>query len=100
MLRERPDVLLTGASVADLVGLVGQAEAVELYVPAAGRDAIVAEHALIPAPGDVIVRWVPDEAWVGLDVAGHVAPRAAVLIDLLESDGPRARREAARALES
>jgi hypothetical protein len=42
---------------------------------------------------------VPDALWPLLVAAdGHQAPRAAVLVDLLESDDPRARREAARAL--
>lgn len=98
-LRERPDVLLTGASVADLVGLVGEGQAVELYARAAGREAIVAEHALLPGAGDVTVRWVPDALWAALEPVGGIAPRAAVLIDLLESEEPRARREAARRLE-
>jgi hypothetical protein len=39
---------------------------------------------------------VPDELWRA--IAGDVAPRAAVLVDLLEHDDPRARREAAAAL--
>jgi excisionase family DNA binding protein len=99
-LRERPDILLTGASVADLVGLVGEAQGVELYAPASERGAVVAEHALMAGPGNVIVRWVPDAVWAGLDAAGQVAPRAAVLVDLLEGDEPRARHEAARALAS
>jgi hypothetical protein len=43
------------------------------------------------------MRWVPDELW---PVAGAgVAPRAAVLVDLLEHDDPRVRREAADALK-
>jgi excisionase family DNA binding protein len=99
-LRERAGVLLTGASLAELVGLVGEAEAVELYAPAAERDAIVDEHALVAGSGQVTVRWVPDEVWARLDFASQGAPRAAVLVDLLESDEPRARREAARALAS
>ncbi|MHB8656788.1 MAG: helix-turn-helix domain-containing protein [Solirubrobacteraceae bacterium] len=99
-LRERPEVLLTGASVADLVGLVGEAPAVELYAPMAKRGAIVAEHALLTGAGDVTVRWVPDEVWAALEPVGGIAPRAAVLIDLLESEDPRARREAARRLAS
>jgi hypothetical protein len=96
--RDRPDVLLTGASAADLVGLLGEAQSVELYAPAADRDAIVAEHALMAGSGDVTVRWVPDDVWPALNPAGHIAPRAAVLVDLLDSEDPRARREAARAL--
>jgi len=99
-LRNRADVQLTGASAADAVGLVGEAQAVELYAPVAKRDPIIAEHALLDGAGNVTVRWVPDDVWRALDSAGHVAPRAAVLVDLLESEDPRARREAARALAS
>jgi excisionase family DNA binding protein len=97
-LRDRPDILLTGVSVADVVGLVGQTEAVELYASAANREAIAAAHALMAGSGAVTVRWVPEELWATLGAAGRVAPRAAVLVDLLESEDPRARREAARAL--
>ena len=52
-------------------------------------------------PGPVHVRWVPDELWPLLvgDPDGR-APRAVVLLDLLESDDPRARRQAANALSS
>jgi excisionase family DNA binding protein len=96
---ERSDVLPTGDSAADLVGLVGQASSVELYAPAGHRDAIVDEHALAAGNGPVRIRWVPDHAWP-LIAGDRVAPRAAVLVDLLESDEPRARREAARALAS
>ncbi len=99
-LRNRAHVLLTGASAADTVGLVGEAQAVELYAPVAKRDPIIAEHALLAGGGDVTVRWVPDDVWRALDSAGHIAPRAAVLVDLLESEDPRARREAGRALAS
>jgi hypothetical protein len=99
-LRDRPDVLLTGVSLADLVGLVGEAQTVELYAPAALREAILAEHALLPGAGDVTVRWVPDEVWAALEPVGGIAPRAAVLIDLLESEDPRARREAGHRLAS
>ena len=97
-LRDRSDVLLTGASAADAVGLVGEAHVVELYAPAAKRDSITGDHALLAGSGNVTVRWVPDDVWRVLDADGRVAPRAAVLIDLLESEDPRARREAARAL--
>ncbi len=96
---ERPDVIATGTSAADAIGLVGSASAIEVYARAGRRDAIVGEHALMPGPGPVLIRWVPDELWPHL--LGHGdrrAPQAAVLLDLLESDDPRARREAARAL--
>jgi excisionase family DNA binding protein len=97
----RPDVLLTGASAGGLAGLVGRPSAVEVYAPAEQRDAIVREHALVPGSGPVRIRWVTDEIWAALDAdEDRRGPRAAVLLDLLESDEPRARREAARALAS
>lgn len=97
----RPDVLLTGASAGDLVGLVGKPSAVEVYARAGQREAIVREHALTPGPGPIRVRWVVDEIWDVLRSDGEGrAPRAAVLLDLVESDEPRARREAVRALAS
>jgi hypothetical protein len=93
-------VLATGVSAGDVVGLVSPASAVEVYAPAARRPAIVDEHALMPGSGSVRVRWVPDQVWSLLNRDGdRRAPRAAILLDLLESDEPRARREAARALE-
>lgn len=98
---DRPDVLVTGISAGDIVGLVGSLSAVEVYAPAGRRLAIVEEHALVPGAGPVRVRWVPDEVWPLLDRdRARRAPRAAVLLDLLESDEPRARRGAARALTS
>lgn len=97
-LRRRPDILLTGTSAADVVGLLGEDREMEFYAPERDRDAIVVEHAMMAGSGDVTARWVPDDVWTALGVKGHVAPRAAVLVDLLESENPRARREAARAL--
>lgn len=97
----RPDVLATGVSAGDAVGLVGPASGVEVYAPVGCREAIVEEHALMAGGGPVRIRWVPDELWSYLDRdADRRAPRVAVLLDLLESDEPRARREAARALAS
>jgi excisionase family DNA binding protein len=97
---DRPDVLRTGISAAEVVGLVGGGSAVELYAPAGRREAIIDEHVLEPGPGPVRIRWVPDEIWPLLDEhRDGRAPRAAVLLDLLEHDDPRARREAAQALE-
>ncbi len=97
-LRDRSDVLLTGASAADVIGLVGDIATVEFYAPLSERQSIVGEHALMAGGHDVTVRWVPEDVWRELDTARHVAPRAAALIDLLESEDPRARREAGRAL--
>lgn len=97
----RDDVLPTGASVARVVGLVGGADAAEFYAPAGLRRDLVAQHGMEVGNGAVRVRWVADDVWELL-LAGQraEAPRAAVLVDLLEGDDPRARREAARALTS
>jgi hypothetical protein len=86
----------TGINAVDEIGLHGPALAAEFYARASARPAIVADHALEEGPGVVLARWVPDEVWPA--VAAPRAPRAAVLIDLLENDDPRARNEAARAL--
>jgi excisionase family DNA binding protein len=95
----RSDVMATGLTAADVIGLVGSASGIEVYAPADHRAALIDEHMLISGPGPVLVRWVPDEIWPHLVGDGdRRAPRAAVLLDLLESDDPRARREAARAL--
>ncbi len=99
---DRSDVLETGISAGEVVGLLGPASTIEVYAPAGRRHAILHEHALIPGAGPVRVRWVPDELWPHLDHPDRDrdrrAPRAAILLDLLESDEPRVRREATRAL--
>jgi hypothetical protein len=99
-LLERPDVLPTGVSAADVVGLLGKGSGVEAYAPAGHRAAILEEHALTPAAGGPVrIRWVTDELWPHLYQDGERrVPRTAILLDLLESENPRARREAARAL--
>jgi len=95
----RRDILATGASAAKQIGLVGEPDHVEIYAPKAHRPQILKEHALRPAAsGPVRVRWIGDGVWSELPLRSREAPRAAVLVDLLESDDPRARREAARAL--
>lgn len=100
-LLRRADVLATGISAADRVGVVGGSAEIEAYAPDRHRGQILDEHALQPGPGRVVLRWVPDELWPLLDRGGErQAPRAAILVDLLEHDDPRARREAARALSA
>ena len=95
----RPDVLATGVSAGEVVGLVGGPETVEAYAPASCRDRIVGEHALDAGAGVVRLRWIRDDLWaLLLSTNNRVAPSAAVLVDLLEHDDPRARRQAARAL--
>jgi hypothetical protein len=92
----RDDVIRTGISAAETVGVHGGGREVELYVPAHLRDELIAEHGLEPGDDPLLMRWVPDDLWHVIGVG--VAPRAAVLIDLLEHDDPRVRREAADAL--
>jgi excisionase family DNA binding protein len=100
-IEDRSDVLATGISAGDVVGLVGGASAIDVYAPASRRRALIEAHALAPGAGPVRIRWVTDDIWPHLDRDGdHRAPRSAVLLDLLDSDDPRARREAARALAS
>jgi excisionase family DNA binding protein len=94
----RPDVRSTGLSAGWLLDLVGGDRAIELYAPASSRAALIEDHALFPGPGAVQIRWVPDDLWPLIEAHEDHAPRAAVLVDLLESDDPRARRQAARAL--
>ncbi len=98
----RPDVLRTGVSAGEMVGLTGGRGDIEIYAPAAHRDEIVERHALDPGAGPVRLRWISDQIWPLVQHAGDHgrAPRVAVLLDLLESDDPRARREAAKALGS
>lgn len=94
----RADVMATGISAADEVGLHGGPDVAEFYAAERLRASLVREHALEGGDGSVLARWVPDELWAA--VADSRAPRAAVLVDLIENDDPRARREAARALAS
>ena len=96
---KRADVLPTGVSAADLVGLIGGAEVAEGYAPASCRDRIVDEHSLDAGAGAVRLRWIRDDLWPLLASGdSRVAPSAAVFVDLLEHDDPRARRQAALAL--
>jgi excisionase family DNA binding protein len=89
-------VMLTGISASQAVGISGGGGAIEGYAPAGDRDRLVSEHALVPGEGRVLLRWVDDDIWPV--VRADVAPRAVVLVDLLEHDDPRARREARRLL--
>ena len=97
-LLDRDDVMRSGLSATEAIGLHGGADVAEFYAPESARGAIVDGHALDAGDGPILARWVPDAVWPS--VAAERAPRAAVLIDLLESDDPRARREAARELGS
>jgi hypothetical protein len=92
----RDDVMVTGISAADSLGLHGGAAAAEFYAPESHRETICSAHALEPADGPVLARWVADTLWPA--IFAESAPRAAVLLDLLEHEDPRVRREAGREL--
>jgi hypothetical protein len=93
----RADTMRTGVSAGELVGLHGGRDGAEAYAPAGAREQIVAEHVLRPGDGPVLIRWVADDLWPA--IAADTAPRAAAAVDLLESEDPRARRQAAQALD-
>ena len=86
----------TGISAAAEVGLHGGEGEVELYAPEDQRERLLAQHRLRARQGPVLVRWVSAGIWKHIN--GEVAPRVAVLLDLLEHDDHRARREAREAL--
>jgi hypothetical protein len=91
-------VRATGISAAAGLGLTGGRDQAESYAPLSLRASLVQHHALEPVvDGSVLARWVPDAIWAPLDGMER-SPSAAVLVDLLEHDDPRVRREAAAAL--
>lgn len=96
----------TGISAARTLGLTaGPDDQVEIYALAKARHRYIREFGLVPADGPVTIRWIAGSAiHAAMAMRSPTAsdavpaPRAAVLLDLLDSDDPRARREAARAL--
>lgn len=99
-------VAVTGISAGESVGLAGgPSGTAEVYALGRFRSLLIRELGLIPGAGAATISWIDGEhtdAAAALKEAGSpnppIAPRTAVLLDLLESDDPRARREAARAL--
>jgi excisionase family DNA binding protein len=99
-LADRPEIMRTGASAADVhrLGLQGGGE-LHAYIPEAALRPIGDEHALEPADLDtvnVVLRAVTDDVW--RHVSRPVAPLAAVLVDLLDDLDPRSRRVGAAGL--
>jgi len=95
----REDVMPTGISAARPYQLIGGGGEVEVYAPAAARTAILNKHALSPASGPALIRWIRDDLWPQIPRREDgSAPERAVLVDLLENNDPRARRVAADAL--
>jgi hypothetical protein len=97
-LRDRSDVLLTGASAADVVGLVGDIATVEFYAPLSERESIVGEHALMADGHDVTVRWYRTKSGESstLPVMWRLEPLR--WSTCWRAEDARARREAGRAL--
>ncbi len=93
-LHDRDDLVLTGPSAAGAhhLGLVGS-NAIDAYIPARLVSSMRREHALEPvsrAESNVILRAVPDDAWL-LD-GRRFAPLAKVAVDLCSYPDPRAAR--------
>lgn len=93
-LSKRADIALSGPSAAGVydLGLTGS-NALDAYVPASLAQMLRDEHALEAMSGpesNVILRLVPDDAWL-LDGRRH-APLAAVAIDLCAYPDPRVAR--------
>ncbi len=81
------------------LGLVAPDAAVELYVDAAMARRLERQYSLRPSNDpNVLLRVVPDEvrAWL----AGPVAPRSAVALDLAEDRDPRSQAVAREALSA
>ncbi len=108
-LNDSHHLLFSGTSAAGIAGLVGgSAATVEAYAPFGARANMVRRHGLLEGPGAVTLRWVSEPVWDAIsgnfdphrdpNARHRPAPRAAILLDLLESSDPRARREADRAL--
>jgi hypothetical protein len=94
-LAERPELMLTGERAVDAHGLGLQGgESLNAYVSSDLLPRVVEEHALeavaLGDDGNVVLREVPSGIWHR--VGRRVAPLAAVLVDLAESDDPRSRR--------
>lgn len=96
-LLERPELMRSGLSSQGTLGLIGGSENVDAYGPDSLRQELIDDHALQPGDGPVLLRWVPDSVWERLPNV-YSAPLAVMLTDLMESDDPRVRREAAKAL--
>jgi excisionase family DNA binding protein len=99
-LRDRDGLVLSGASAAAVhdLGLVG-ANAIDAYVPARLALSLRREHALEAMSGpesNVILRVVPDDAWL-LD-GRRFAPLAKVAVDLATYADPRAARVGAEVI--
>jgi len=94
-------LLRSGVSAAGSVdaGLLPGREA-DGYIAAARLQKFVTEHALSPADvdGNVRLRVVSPDVWVGLELGGLFAPPAAVALDLAEEADPRSQAAGRNAL--
>lgn len=93
------DVLRSGLAAGRRYGVLAEDQVLDAYASRSRRDELVARYDLKPGRGVLRLRWLPDGLWPLLAVDDDgVAPRAAVLLDLLEAEDPRVRRKALRAL--
>jgi hypothetical protein len=84
-LRSDKNIILTGSSAAGALGLeLAAPDTIDAYVRASQLDGLIAEHGLeavtLIDQANVTVRTVADHAWL-LD-GHHIAPSAAVALDL------------------
>lgn len=99
--READGLMLSGPSAAAALGLglFGGPDVIEGYVDERDLDAFVARWTLRPSVDpNVIIRMIP--AFTSPLPFGHVAPRAAAALDLLEHEDPRARQVGDELLKS
>ncbi len=88
------ELWLTGSSAAGALGLrlLGP-DTLDAYIPSRRLRSVIDEHALETVPSaqaNVILREVPDDAW--LPGERRVAPAAAVALDLADYPDPRSAR--------
>ena len=95
VVRSRLSALVSGAQAAVEFGeLLPVEERVDLYLSRMAFDELSSMVAMVDDPlGAVVLRVVDDDSWVILDLLPAefvgVAPRGAVVLDLLESGDPR-----------
>lgn len=89
-LRNDPDLMLSGVSAARelRLGLVGGGDEVDAYVDSSRFPDVMRRYRLRPSQeSNLVLRVIPPVGWASLP--GHVAPRAAVALDLLDHSEPR-----------
>lgn len=89
-LRSDPDLMLSGVSAARelRLGLLGAGDDVDAYVDSSRFRDVMRRYRLRPSQEpNVVLRVVPPVGWASLP--GHIAPAAAIALDLLDHPEPR-----------